>query len=142
LGEKYKDSENIVIAKMDATANELDDLKVHSFPTIKFFPSGSNKVSVSFKFTRRHFAWTTTLIFEFCFEAVDYAGERTLEGFSKFLDSGGKEGAGPSDDVSVFTIDCRENPFSCYLYCVLDYFQTWVGAVKVTFFSRTGFCRF
>jgi protein disulfide-isomerase A1 len=73
LAEKFKDNEKIVVAKMDATTNELEDIKVHSFPTIKFFPSGSNKV-------------------------VDYAGERTLEGFSKFLESGGKDGAGPSDD--------------------------------------------
>lgn len=73
LGEKYKDSDTIVIAKMDATTNELEDVKVQSFPTIKFFPKGSNKV-------------------------VDYSGERTLEGFTKFLESGGKEGAGPSDD--------------------------------------------
>ena len=73
LGEKYKDHENIVIAKMDATANELADVKVQSFPTIKFFPAGSNKV-------------------------VDYTGDRTLDGFSKFLESGGKEGAGSSDE--------------------------------------------
>jgi len=73
LGEKFKDNEDIVIAKMDATANELEDIKVHSFPTIKYFAAGSNK-------------------------AVDYSGERTLEGFTKFLESGGKEGAGPSDE--------------------------------------------
>jgi protein disulfide-isomerase A1 len=73
LAEKYKDDPKIVIAKMDSTANEIEDLKIHSFPTIKFFPAGSSK-------------------------AVDYAGERTLEGFSKFLDSGGKEGAGASDE--------------------------------------------
>jgi len=73
LGEKYKDDDTIVIAKMDATLNEISDVKVQSFPTIKYFPAGSNKV-------------------------VDYTGDRTLEGFSKFLESGGKEGAGASDE--------------------------------------------
>jgi len=72
LGEKYKDHESIVIAKMDSTANELEDVKVQSFPTIKFFPAGSNKV-------------------------IDYTGERTLEAFIKFLESGGKEGAAPEE---------------------------------------------
>lgn len=73
LAKKYESNGDIVIAKMDATANELEDVKVQSFPTIKFFPKDSNKV-------------------------VDYNGERTLDGFSKFLDSDGKEGAGMSDD--------------------------------------------
>jgi protein disulfide-isomerase A1 len=73
LGEKFKDNKDIVIAKIDSTANELEDIKIQSFPTIKFFPADSNKV-------------------------VDFTGERTLEGFSKFLESGGKEGAGPSDE--------------------------------------------
>lgn len=73
LGEKYADHENIIIAKMDSTANEVEDVKIQSFPTIKFFPAGSNKI-------------------------VDYSGDRTLEGFTKFLESQGKEGSGPSDD--------------------------------------------
>ncbi|KAL4240459.1 Protein disulfide-isomerase [Mactra antiquata] len=63
LGEKYESSDSVVVAKMDATANELEDVRVQSFPTIKCFPKNSD-------------------------EAVDYNGERTLEGFSKFLDSG------------------------------------------------------
>jgi protein disulfide-isomerase A1 len=66
LGEKYKDSETIVIAKMDATANELEHTKITSFPTIKLYKKGDNS-------------------------AVDYTGERTFEGFVKFLESGGLE---------------------------------------------------
>lgn len=68
LGEKFADSDSIVIAKMDSTANEIEDLKIQGFPTIKLFSKGDNKV-------------------------VDYNGERTLEGFTKFLESGGKDGA-------------------------------------------------
>lgn len=73
LGEKFKDSTDIVIAKMDSTANELPDIRVQGFPTLKFFPKDSDKI-------------------------VDYNGERTLDAFTKFLESGGKTGAGPSEE--------------------------------------------
>ncbi|XP_043924133.1 protein disulfide-isomerase [Protopterus annectens] len=73
LGEKFKDREDIVIAKMDSTANEIDAVKIHSFPTLKFFPAGTER------------------------KVVDYNGERTLEGFTKFLESGGQDGAGDDD---------------------------------------------
>uniref|UniRef100_A0A3Q3WAS3 Protein disulfide-isomerase n=1 Tax=Mola mola TaxID=94237 RepID=A0A3Q3WAS3_MOLML len=74
LGEKYKDSADIIVAKMDSTANEIETVKVHSFPTLKFFPSGDER------------------------QVIDYNGERTLEGFTKFLESGGKEGGAPAGD--------------------------------------------
>jgi len=73
LGEKYKDHETIVIAKMDSTANELEDIKVQGFPTIKLIQKGENKI-------------------------IDYNGERTLEGFVKFLESDGVHGAAAEGD--------------------------------------------
>lgn len=49
LGEKYKDSADVIVAKMDSTANEIEAVKVHSFPTLKFFPAGDErKVRISF----------------------------------------------------------------------------------------------
>jgi len=73
LGEKYKDHETIVIAKMDSTANELEDIKVQGFPTIKLFKKGTNEVE-------------------------DYNGDRTLDGFVKFLSA---LDTGKADDENV-----------------------------------------
>lgn len=72
LGEKFKDNDKIVVAKMDSTANEVEDVKIQSFPTIKYFPAGSDEI-------------------------IDYNGERTLEAFTTFLESGGKV-SDPQDD--------------------------------------------
>ncbi|XP_028310762.1 protein disulfide-isomerase [Gouania willdenowi] len=77
LAEKYKDSDDTIVAKMDSTANEIDSVKVHSFPTLKFFPAGDER------------------------KVIDYNGERTIEGFTRFLESSGKEGGaleGEDDD--------------------------------------------
>ncbi|XP_028895073.1 protein disulfide-isomerase [Zeugodacus cucurbitae] len=64
LGEKFKDNESIVVAKIDATANELEHTKISSFPTIKLYRKGDNKV-------------------------IDYNLDRTLDEFVKFLEAGG-----------------------------------------------------
>lgn len=80
LGEHFKDSATVVVAKMDATANELEHTKITSFPTIKLYKKGDNTV-------------------------VDYNGDRTLEGFTKFLESGGVEDAtGVPDIVSILVL--------------------------------------
>ncbi|KAL4624493.1 protein disulfide-isomerase A2 [Arapaima gigas] len=77
LGEKYKDHENVVIAKMDSTANEVESVTVSGFPTIKYFPSGPEK------------------------KIVDYNGKRDLETFSKFLENGGELPQEPDEEDDV-----------------------------------------
>lgn len=42
LGEAYKTSPDVVIAKVDATANEFEEFKVQSFPTLKFWPKADS----------------------------------------------------------------------------------------------------
>ncbi|XP_006146483.1 protein disulfide-isomerase A2 [Tupaia chinensis] len=66
LAEKYRDHEDIIIAELDATANELDSLAVHGFPTLKYFPAGPGR------------------------KVIEYKSARDLETFSRFLDSGGE----------------------------------------------------
>ncbi|KAI7688235.1 Protein disulfide-isomerase [Sarcoptes scabiei] len=73
LAEKYKDSSDIIVAKMDGTANELEHTKINSFPTIKLYKRETN-------------------------EAIEYNGERTLEGLSKFLESGGDYGRAAEEE--------------------------------------------
>lgn len=83
LGEKYKENPDVVVAKMDATANELEDIKIQSFPTIKLFPKDSD-------------------------EAIDFYGERTVEALSKFIDSEGKEGAKIPEETAEQTEEADE----------------------------------
>ncbi|XP_013790737.1 protein disulfide-isomerase-like isoform X1 [Limulus polyphemus] len=72
LGAKYKDNDKVVIAKMDATVNELEHTKINSFPTIKLYKRDTNEV-------------------------VDFSGERTLDGLKNFIESGGVDGASPKE---------------------------------------------
>lgn len=68
LAEKFKDREDIVIAKIDATANELENTKISSFPTITLYKKDDKS------------------------KVVEYNGERTLEGLTKFIETGGEYG--------------------------------------------------
>lgn len=52
---------NIVLAKMDSTANEVPGVDVQSFPTLKFWKNGSKDT------------------------AIDYSGERDFNGLLAFL---------------------------------------------------------
>jgi protein disulfide-isomerase A1 len=63
LGAKFKDDAEVVIAKMDATANEIDvaGVEVSGFPTLYFFP-GNEKASPK-----------------------KYEGGRDLDGFVEYL---------------------------------------------------------
>lgn len=74
LGEKYADRDDVVIAKVDATGNELEHTKVNSFPTIKLYKKGTNQV-------------------------IEYNGERTLDGLSRFLETDGEYGRAAPDQV-------------------------------------------
>ena len=56
------DNPKIMLAKMDATENEIDSVTITGFPTIKFYP-GNKKNS----------------------KPIDFNGERTTEGIIKFL---------------------------------------------------------
>lgn len=60
LGDDVKDIEDLVIAKFDATANEVAGLEVRGYPTLKYYPK-DNKAG------------------------VDYAGDRELDDFKKWL---------------------------------------------------------
>jgi len=62
LGEAFSDVPSVVIAKIDATANDVDSkYNVRGFPTLKFFPANSKSTP------------------------LDYNGDRSLEDLKKFV---------------------------------------------------------
>lgn len=77
VGKHFADSKTVVIAKMDATINELSHTSISSFPTIKFYKKDNT--------------------------VVDYNGERTTDEFIKFIESGG-EVKGVPDVVSILLL--------------------------------------
>lgn len=62
LAEKYKDNKKLLIAEFDATENEVEDVSITGFPTIKFWPAGKKD------------------------KPIDYDEDRTLAAFEKFLE--------------------------------------------------------
>lgn len=44
MGKKYKESEDVAVAKMDGTENELEDLTLKGFPTIKLYRKETNEI--------------------------------------------------------------------------------------------------
>ncbi|XP_028612360.1 protein disulfide-isomerase A2 [Grammomys surdaster] len=85
LAEKYRDREDIVIAELDATANELEAFSVHGYPTLKFFPAGPDR------------------------KIIEYKSTRDLETFSKFLDSGGDLPKEEPEEPAVSTPEAQAN---------------------------------
>jgi len=61
LAKNLAHNTNLIIAKMDATANEVESVSIQGFPTIKFWPANDKK------------------------NPIDFNDERTVEGFTKFL---------------------------------------------------------
>ena len=61
LATKLAHNKNLIIAKMDSTANETDKVSIQGFPTIKFWPANNKS------------------------KPIDFDGDRTVEGFVQFL---------------------------------------------------------
>lgn len=62
VAQKLKSNSGLIIAKMDSTANEVDEVSIQGFPTIKFWPANNKS------------------------KPLDFEGDRTLEGFVSYLE--------------------------------------------------------
>jgi protein disulfide-isomerase A1 len=75
LAKQHAGNDKLVIAKIDATANEIPGIAVSGFPTLKFFVPGKDA-------------------------PIDFSGDRTIEGFNKFLkEQLGDDFAEPNTDL-------------------------------------------
>ena len=61
LAKKLKNNKKLLIAEIDATANEIETVRISGFPTLKLWPAGDKS------------------------KAVDYRGNRTIADMEKFL---------------------------------------------------------
>ena len=60
LGKKYKDSEAVDVAKMDGTENELEDVALKGFPTIKLYRKETNEI---LDYSSRKYTRLATVVF-------------------------------------------------------------------------------
>jgi len=86
---------------MDATANELEDIKIQSFPTIKY-----EHILILTENKQQHLCFVCRLFPKDSNEAIDFQGERTLEALAKFVDSNGAEAGRLAEEVSFDYFDC------------------------------------
>jgi protein disulfide-isomerase A1 len=75
VAQKLAHNKNLIIAKMDSTANETDKVTISGFPTIKFWPAGKKD------------------------KPLDFEGERTVEGFIEYLTKNSANPLIPKDDL-------------------------------------------
>jgi len=73
IGQKYSDKDDLVIAKVDSTKNEIDGIDIEGFPTIKMFKKETN-------------------------EEIEYIGKKDLESMVKFIETGEQEEAEEEED--------------------------------------------
>ncbi|XP_064529041.1 protein disulfide-isomerase-like protein of the testis isoform X3 [Pseudopipra pipra] len=73
LGEQYNSREDVIIAKIDVTANDILSVGLARYPFFTLFPAGSD------------------------YQEVAYAGDYTLEAFSEFLEEQSKTKAEPRE---------------------------------------------
>lgn len=71
------------------------------------------------------------------FQAVDYSGDRTLDAFVKFLESGGKEGASPAEDVKKYILHKKKIKFSTKGTNMRLYFRTKPTMVTMAMMKKT-----
>ena len=53
LANELEEVENLVIGKMDYTANEVDSVTVNSYPTLIFYPSNKKKKGITYEGNER-----------------------------------------------------------------------------------------